>query len=155
MLRPTSVIASVLLMATAMLILPPSPPTLVRAELTTTSGTPLANLFTDQPRVRQDSKPTKAGGACGKVPSLLSRVVGLLSPVAVQAFSCGSEGSCGSHYMYNLGPTCGGSICTWSNYDKYRSDSMQASFCEGFKPMGVSDCDGCVCKEESCDSCNP
>jgi hypothetical protein len=120
-------------------------------QIVNTAGVKIPRLFidvsmqspTETPRNRFSWLP------CG-IRKAYADLKGELFGQTAHAQSC-SESNCSGHYMLDAGPFCGGGGCGYSYYSKYYSRSdLGASYSEGYKYTGYTDCQGCTCEETSC-----
>jgi hypothetical protein len=121
----------------------------------TEKGTPIASVFSgampspdSRGNLLINSRP--AGRLCESSQNgILTRVRSWFQTRSVQAQTC-AAGSCGSHYIYLKGQSCG-FACGNNNFPL--SDSERAGYCDGWKYTGNDACFGCSCEMEWCPSC--
>ena len=122
------------------------------------NGKPLTGLFDDSPayaKFEERNLRRPLFNTCNLSPlsSTGEFILSLISGTTVHAQSC-SFSTCGSHYMSDAYPFCGGGSCSYDNYSKYYSlPEMGAAYCDGYRFTGYNECQGCSCDELGCNSC--
>jgi hypothetical protein len=131
----------------------------VRYAVLTESGQTLPSLFDGVPRLATIKNIAMKGALstpnCPKnaaSASVWSKIKAAFQPRAVLAQGCGSGGSCAGSYFGDNPVPCGGGACTDQLYDLPAAEGSNFP-CEGYQVTGASDCGGCVCQEQTCNSC--
>lgn len=130
------------------------------AAIVSEAGKPLPSLFDGlkpSPGIWEARSAARRRNACIEggtpIPGFIGRLASLFTPASVLAGSC-TESGCGGHYFSTpASPWCsgGGGSCGPGTYNKYYSPG--GDYCDGYKYTGAEECQGCVCEEAECNSC--